>query len=294
MSLSLNRRQSLAATAALCGSLRSPAQPAPVLRHMELLPQDDFGRYVVELMGLALQRSGLPHRLEPVPSFQISQGRVELEMSQARSRLDLVWSMTSRAREQAILPLRVPLDRGLLGWRVALVRRADLAQWQKAPLLTELAQRRGGQGLHWPDLEILRANGLSVDTAIDAPHLLEMLSKRRIDYFPRSVLEVQGELKTYAQLDLAVAPGFVLRYPTASYAFLRPQLSELLPPLSQALEALIKDGSLDRLFRRHFQPRLAALELGRRRVIELKNPLLPPQTPLQRSEFWWQAGSPPP
>ena len=284
----LTRRQCLAASAALGVSMRSPAQ-APVLRHLEVQPHDDFGRYVVELMGLALQRSGLPHRLEAMPSFQISQGRVELELAGERSRLDMVWSMTSRSREQAILPLRIPLDRGLLGWRVALIRREDQAQWLKAPTLAELALRRAGQGMHWPDSEILRANGLDVVTALGARQLLDMLHKRRIDYFPRSVLEVQGELDSNSELQLTVAPGFVLRYPAASYVFLSPRLKELATPLTRALEALVHDGSLDRVFRRHFQPRLAALELAQRKIIPLKNPLLPPETPLHKPELWWQA-----
>lgn len=283
----LNRRQCLAASAALGVSMRSRAQ-APVLRYLEVQPSDDFGRYVVELMGLALQRSGLPHQLQAMPAFQISQGRVELELGNERSRLDMVWSMTSRTREQAILPLRVPLDRGLLGWRVALIRHEDQPRWLKPPTLAQLALRRAGQGQHWPDAEILRANGLEVATALGARQLLDMLHKRRIDYFPRSVLEVQGELKTNGALQLAVAPGFVLRYPAASYAFLSPRLKDLAAPLTGALESLVHDGSLDRVFRRHFQARLAQLELPKREVLTLKNPLLPPGTPLNRQEFWWQ------
>jgi len=42
------------------------------------------------------------------------------------------------------------------------------------------------------------------------------------------------------------------------------------------------------VFRQHFQPPLDQLAMNERRVIDLKNPELPPQTPLQRSELWWQ------
>lgn len=38
--------------------------------------------------------------------------------------LDVTWAVTSREREAALLPVRIPLDKGLSGWRIALVRRS--------------------------------------------------------------------------------------------------------------------------------------------------------------------------
>jgi len=286
-----DRRQCLIASLAAlgAGSGRS-AVAAPVLRYMESAGADLFNSYAATLLGQALQRAGLPHRLEAEPFSPMSQGRMELELNRSDSRLDVMWAMTSRTREQQLLPLRIPLDRGLLGWRVALIRKDDLPRWQKPLDRAELARRRAGQGLHWPDVDILRANGFRVDTVVDGPGIFEMLSAGRIDYFPRSVLEALDELQSFAARDLMVAPNFVLRYPTASYAFLGRPHADLVAPLTRALDALAQDGSLPRLFRQHFQPHLDKLGIAERRIIALDNPLLPPGTPLHRPELWWQPG----
>lgn len=285
----LGRRQCLIASLAAlgCGKARS-ATAAPVLRYMESAGADLFNTYAVALLGMALQRAGLPHRLKAQPFDPMSQGRMELELNRSNSPLDVMWTMTSRARERQLHALRIPLDRGLLGWRVALIRKTDLPRWQKPLSREELASRRAGQGLHWPDVEILRANGFRVDTVVDGRGLFEMLHAGRIDYFPRSVLEALDELQNFAAQDLMVAPGFVLRYPAASYAFLGEPHADLVAPLTRSLNSLAQDGTLARLFRQHFQPHLDKLGIAERHIISLDNPLLPPETPLQRPELWWQ------
>ena len=283
-----SRRDCLIAALASLSAPAFAAAPRPALRYMSSNGPDLFNSYAVSLLTLALQRAGLPHRLDAMPFDPMSQGRMELGLNHPNARLDVMWTMTSREREQHLQPLRIPLDRGLLGWRVALIRKADLARWQQPPTRDELAARRAGQGLHWPDVDILKANGFRVETAMDTPNLFEMLQAGRIDYFPRSVLEALDELQTRAASDLMVAPNFVLRYPAASYAFLGRSHAQLIPPLTRGLESLIQDGNFSRVFRQHFQPPLDQLAMNERRVIDLKNPELPPQTPLQRAELWWQ------
>lgn len=283
-----SRRQWLIATAATALSAHARGETqTEVLRYLKAPRSDLFSRYAIELLGLALRRAGLRHRLQAVVGDWMTQGRMELEMARPQSQLDIMWAMTDRSREQALCPVKVPLDRGLLGWRVALIRRDKLALWQTPPTRAELAQRHAGQGLRWPDVEILRANGFQVDTAIDTRNLLQMLRAGRLDYFPRSVLEAQDEVQAYSALQLAIAPRLVIRYPAASYAFLSPQHSKLAVPLTQALESLALDGTLARLFHSYFHRHLESLNLPERHVIDLENPLLPPETPLQRPEFWW-------
>jgi hypothetical protein len=54
------------------------------------------------------------------------------------------------------------------------------------------------------------------------------------------------------------------------------------------MEIMVKDGSLAALFQKHKGPLIERAQLGKRRIIELQNPALPPETPLQRSELWFK------
>jgi len=254
----------------------SPVRAARVLRHMQPSASDRFGRYVVRLLAEAIQRGRLDCTLQPLPVQRIIQGRLELELAQPEGRADLMWAMASRQRETQVTAVRVPLDRGLIGWRVLVVRRDELPRWPRTLSLEQLQARRAGQGLHWPDVDILRSNGLRVETGLDASALYAMLRKGRIDYFPRSVLEVTDELTQLAASDLAIVPGLLLRYPAASYVYLGTGTEALASPLADALRALAADGRMRALFDEFFGAQLAALQLPQRRAISLGNPLNPP------------------
>jgi hypothetical protein len=250
-----------------------------------------FDAYTLSLLRMAIERAGLPHQLAPIPLVRMSQGRLERELVRREAQLDLIWVTTSLEREQTLSAVKVPLDRGLMGWRACLVRQADLDRWPAELGRMDIASRLAGQGEYWPDVDILKANDFRVETAVDRRFLYQMLRAGRIDYFPRSVLEAVDELKDPDAHGLAIAPHFVLRYPAACYAFLRPEHIALVEPLTRALESMALDGSIDRLFRQSFQGHLDRLAIASRHIIDLHNPLLPPGTPLQRPEFWWQPGS---
>src|ERR1700739_2098845 len=73
---------------------------------------DDRDRYPVQLLTLALRKAHSEYELKPHPVFML-QVRAMREVEQG-SGLDIVWTMTSKEREQALLPIRIPIDRGLL------------------------------------------------------------------------------------------------------------------------------------------------------------------------------------
>ncbi|MBV8502582.1 MAG: hypothetical protein JO006_12790 [Paucibacter sp.] len=282
----LNRRSCLLAAAAWPAGVTSWTGKT-ALRYLEAPGHDAFNSFAIGLLGAAIQRAALPCALEGVRYIPMTQGRMELELRQERASLDIMWAMTSQSREQSLCPIRIPLDRGLLGWRVALIRKSDLPRWKTAPNREELARRHAGQGLHWPDIEIMRANDLRVEAAADNRALCEMLIAGRIDYFPRSVLEARDDLNRLGQDQLTIAPGFALHYPAASYAFLSPHHEHWVAPLAKALDALVTNGTLRQRFRRSFQDEIDALCLADRKIITLRNPLLPGGTPLNRTEYWW-------
>jgi len=53
------------------------------------------------------------------------------------------------------------------------------------------------------------------------------------------------------------------------------------------MEALVVDGTFERLSRQLFGDLVRRHRIDQRRVLRLRNPLLPPATPLDRKALWW-------
>lgn len=261
----------------------------PMVVRMPTLPgrQLPHTRYILALLEAGLAGSGL--RLEQVPT-DMYQGRAIEALQQAGGRLDLIWTMTSEEREQTLLPIRIPIDRGLLGWRISLMRADSLGLLGGVTDCRSLARLRAGQGEDWPDTAILRANGIPVEATPSYEQLFPMLAGGRFDHFPRSAIEIGGELAAFSQEGpLAIEPGLLLRYPTALYFFVAPARPQLADTLTRGLETAVADGRAMRLFRQLVLPMLRPLGLPGRRVITLVNPLIAAERlPLQRPELWFQ------
>lgn len=245
---------------------------------------DKRADYPLAVLRLALAESGVEYDLNPVAN--ISQGRA-FKLLQQRQGVDVLFSMTTIERESQLRPIRFPIDKGLIGWRVLLVREAQLPFFAQAST-QQLRQLVGGQGHDWPDLHIFKANGFNVLSLSGYEGFFVSLAKDRIGYFPRSVIEVVNELRDHGYLGLAIEPSLLLHYPSASYFFVHPDNEPLAKALEQGLERALANGKFDALFNQMLGPMLAELNIGQRRVIALNNPLLPAATPLKRRELWLQ------
>lgn len=283
------RRRSLAAFGlALAATWPAPAAPPSVqtIRYPPAeTPQDRRDDYPIELLTLALRKSGRTFELVPHPVFMLQVRQIaEIEQGQG---LDVMWTMTSVEREKTLLPIRIPIDRGLLGWRLLLVRSQSLPKFAGLSSPVQLKQLRAGQGFDWPDTLILKSAGFEVDESVRYGDLFLKLAGGRIDYFPRSVWEIWSELAAHADAGFAVEPSMALHYPAATYFFVSRNNPMLAADIRRGLELSIADGSFEALFARHFGAVLKRAALGSRRVLELNNPLLPPQTPLADRRLWW-------
>lgn len=270
--------------------LAAVAADAPAAPGRLVYPQRDPGRlpawrYMQDVIKLAITRSGGSYELVESPT-PMTQARVVRELTDRSGRIDLAWTMTSIERETQMLPVRVPMDRGLIGWRIAFVRPEDVDRWRELRRLDELAPYVAGQGQDWPDAAILRANGLTVQGISRYEALFDMLKLGRIDYFPRAVFEIDDEAASAPAQGLAIEPHLLLRYPAASYLFVRPDRPQLAAELQRGMDAAASDGSLARLFHQYFGDLLRRHHLARRRQLLLKNPLLPPETPLHKPAYW--------
>lgn len=253
-------------------------------------PSDNRNGYFIALLSLALEETRSDYgdyQLVPVYGLA-SQGRALSQLTKGLD-IDLLWTMTSEAREQQLLPVRIPLLKGLMGYRLLIIRQPDRHKFAGINSLAQLRKLRAGQGHDWPDTRILRANGIDVVTSVEYESLFKMLETQRFDFMPRGINEPFVELAARPALNLVVEPHLALYYPTAEYFFVNKANQALAARLHEGLMRAMHDGRFDALFF-HYPANadaFAKAHLEKRQLIVLQNPLLPPATPLDQKQLWF-------
>lgn len=234
--------------------------------------------YFVELLSLALAASKDKYgeyQLEPI-SYEMAQGRASM-MLQRNELIDVHWRMTSKSLESKLQAIYFPILKGLMGYRIFIIRKEDQPLFEQINSLAELKKLPLGQGLNWPDSEILLSNGFNVIKGYDI-YLLKMLKRERFDYFPRALHEPWLEIAD--EPNLMVEQGFMLKYPAPTYFFVNKKNKRLSDRLTLGFERLLNSGKFELYFQNHAITSniLAKAKLGNRRVFQLSSPLLSKQT----------------
>jgi hypothetical protein len=246
---------------------------------------DVRGSYPVALLRYCEQQSAPLFTLSPskVPS---QQGR-SLRQLVAGNGMSVVWALTNQEREASLLPVRIPIDRGLIGWRLLLINSADSVDFEKITNKQQLAKLVAGQGHDWPDVEVLHANHFNVSTSSTYQGLFHMLARGHIDYFPRAVSEIWPELEANAGLKLAVENKLAIYYPSALYFFVNKNNLWLANVLESCLSTATKDGSLKAIFDDYYLDFILRSKLTHRTILTLTNPSFPSTAPASDSGYWF-------
>ena len=270
--------------------LASPLSAEMVIRHLSgESALDARNEYFLAMLELALEKTADQGDWTLQPADQVVPQSLALQRLSNNDGIDVVWSMTSIEREKQNRAIRIPLMKGLMGYRLLIIRAEDQQWFRRLQTIDELRELRAGQGHDWPDTEILRANGLAVEGEEEYDSLFSLLQQGRFDYLPRAINEPWEELAARPNMDLMVEQGLLLYYPTAEYFFVNRQNTVLAERLEKGLRLAIEDGSFDKLFREHpiNANAFGKANLLRRRIIRLDNPLLPKDTPFADKQLWW-------
>lgn len=232
--------------------------------------QKDY--FIILLNEMCQQLSSQGHKcnLRPVKLPMLQQRQLK---SLNKELIDVVWTVTTKERENNYLPIRIPLMDGLIGYRLAVVNKSN-RQYFNLPLQIEsLKKLRLAQGHDWPDTVILRNNGFNVIETAWYNKLYKQTSLGYFDYTLRGVLEVYSEFDKFSEPNVYIDENLLFRYPSAIYFFVKKGNVKLADYLTQALSALKKSGEFDNLLR-EFKNHKVALEranLEKRVIIDLDN-----------------------
>jgi len=238
-----------------------------------LYKRDD---YLNELLLKALEAAQFPVKINKVLVHPHQQRTLlRLDANQA----DIYWSMTSPEREQLAIAVPVPLFKGYIGKRALLTKRSFLPRFTQLKNKRDLAQFTAIQGHDWPDTKILAQNGLSVRPLANYQAMFSLVIAGRVDYFPRSFIEVMSELEQINDERLVIVPDVYISYPTAFYFFVSHRKPALAKALLKGLQTMQASGEFDEMFNRYFAEGLASLPFkeGNTLEIALENEYFQPQ-----------------
>jgi hypothetical protein len=248
--------------------------------------QDRRHEYPLALLKLALDKTGVRYVMNPSDRIML-QGKSIRQLRENRE-INIIWAMTDSQREKELLPIRVPIAKGLIGWRVFMIQPQTQDKFSRITQPQGLTSLIPVQGEDWPDTKILQANGFNVLVAKEYTEALNSLLVGQADFFPRSVIEVIDELESSQRSQrVALEKQLILHYTSAMYYFVNRADPTMARLIEIGLRRAIADGSFELLFMAHFAKDLDYLHIDKRRVLSLDNPILPPETPLDIKEYWY-------
>ncbi|BBD09190.1 substrate-binding periplasmic protein [Desulfovibrio ferrophilus] len=278
-----------------CVLFINPVGCAYALDEIVLTPgfsaQDDRYAYPYAILKRALESTVVTdggYTISYSPSA-MSRKRALEELVQGKL-LNVHIAATRPEWESEVLPVRIPVLKGLLGYRLFLVRCDSLTKFEHVQSLAELKSLRVGSGAQWTTTEVLRKAGFNVVAGTDYEGLFGMLDIGRFDYIPRGVNEIFLELNSRKERypGLCVEPSLMLYFPTPSYFFVSPHFPKLAARIERGMERIIQSGEMDLIFEEYYGEAIARAELKRRMALTIDNDLLSRETPFDRHELWYR------
>lgn len=253
------------------------------------IPNDPRFNDVIEILRTALEKTRPqygPYELGPA-NAPMPKARYLMEMENG-GEINVVWNGTSIELEQRFLPIRIPLRKGLLGYRISFITAENQSKIDQVNTEDDLKKISIGQGIGWGDISIYEHIGINV-TKAKYSQLFKMLSLKRFEMFPRGIGEVftEYELNRQDNPNLVIEKNLVLYYPFPYYYFFNHKDTALKQRVETGLRMMQKDGSFDAIFRKYNQEAIEKAQLKKRRIIRLVNPNLPKETPLQDASLWY-------
>ena len=251
--------------------------------------------YFISLLRLSLDNTidefG-PYQLQFTPPMYSTPAL--LDLARSTGKLDVVWSGSNNKREKLLNPIRIPLIRGALGIRSALMHKRITQSYKSVDNLEKLRQFSVCQGQFWPDSDILEANGVEVKRYKNFEPMIDAVYRGDCDIFLRGIHEAPSEIEQRLGRypDLALVESTVISYPLPMYFFVGKHNPTLHRRISAGLSKAIEDGSLQTLMETHpITSHLFPLSKWRNSTaIKLHNPFLDLPDEYQ-NDYWLKLGN---
>ena len=229
----------------------------------------------IALLKLALERA------------EEEYGKIEIKAASASSLIDAfstleldetgfdaVISAVDLDREGRFLPVYVPLNRGLLGFRLCLINPNQQSMFDQINAREDFSKFSVSitQGKTSPDVDILEFN--TIDVVVDDTDNLriENLINNTAQCYSRSLIEVGHDLDKFDSV--ALESSLMLVYPLADIIYFRQGAQTLKDAIEYGLQALIEDGSYMEEFYSAYAEIFEKYRIYERKLLLLPHPSL--------------------
>lgn len=240
--------------------------------------------YFVKLLEMALSESKGEYQLQGIKYPSYSENRSVLFLKAGE--YDVHWLNTTAEREAEVEPIKIPLYKGVIGWRAFFIKDGRQQEFDKTNNVEDLQKYVFVQGHDWADIDILKNSDLKVEVASNWTGLFKMIDLKRADIFPRSIIEIEEENNKFGD-GLIIENKIVLQYPSAYYFFVNKSNLQLKTAIENGLKAIVADGRFDRLFFDTIYPKIVDLDVENRRIIKIDRPSLKASMPLENKALWF-------
>ncbi|MFV0384197.1 hypothetical protein [Paracoccus sp. (in: a-proteobacteria)] len=202
------------------------------------------------LLELALEKSGRPFDLD-ISEMGAAPGRSNRIMREMGDDANIQWHGVGDVGEKGLLPVKIPLFRGLQSYWPLWVNSKDLDKFENLRTVDDLNDFVLLQGQNWHTIAAFERVGCEVVTGRFL-NLPKMLSHNRADILPYTVIEARGMFGDHPEeMGLTPLEHVMVYMPTVMYFFVSPDNQELHDALYEGLLKSFEDGSYVQLLRTH-------------------------------------------
>lgn len=251
--------------------------------------------FKAELLTQVMERTSTiygPYVILESDQYRVTKRAIQ-QVKEGKS-INIFMAVTSPEWENSTHPIRIPIRRGILNYRLLAINKNKKEDFAETYLVSDLKKHVAGLRTGWATIGLMQEYDFSFKETVTLDGLYEMLAINRIDYIPRGLNEINDEITMHKKLNknVMVEPTVAIYTQSPYYIFVSPHEKRLAKRIEDGLEMMIEDGSHKALFEQYYADKIAKADIPSRHIIRIENKTLSPKTPLDRKELWFEYDKP--
>lgn len=229
---------------------------------------------VRDFIELAISKASDKYPLFTLQRTQLKNKEQAFSQLTQKGQLDLIVAGFDIERERLSLPIYIPLDRGLLGFRTCLIEPKFQPLFERIQTVNDFSVEHLiiGVGRNWADKNIMLNNDVPLLDAPSQEKLMALLRHNKVSCISRSVIEIDATVADFPEFSGEQRIAFI--YPFGKIIYVNQHNKHAYEMLKYGLEKALEDRSYYRLFNQHFAKQLEKHKFYFRKILLMKNPYL--------------------